>query len=372
MGGSICAFRGTALRLPHLVLWMALVSLGLLPAAAALAAGAPPPEGDVDLAAEWLKMAKDLNPKLDAAECRAKLDALVERAAAAAAPGKTPREKARLLAGHLFGPEGISFRAGGKTPDQFLALKRGDSARLSFLALKGGDCVGLSFLYLCVARRLQMPLFLVLSPEHAFVRYDDGRERFNIETTLRGAIRDKDDDILNAPDGSKRPFVGGLHLASLTPPQALGALLRAWGTELGEKGRHSDACAKFAKAVELCPRYAEAYANWGVALLNLGRPAEACAKFAKAAEINPRDTGVHRNWAMALADLGKPAEACSEFAKAADIKPLDEQAFLSWAAALARTGRPAEAIEKLDRAAELNPALKPKLPELRKELLEKR
>jgi len=127
-------------------------------------------DADVDLAAEWLKMAKDLNPKLDLPAYRAKLDALVDRVAAAAAAGKTPREQARLIGVQLFQREKLIHAGSQKRLDLLLDV-----------AL--GDCFSFSLLYLCIGQRLGMPLCLVAAPKHAFVRYEARGERFNIETT---------------------------------------------------------------------------------------------------------------------------------------------------------------------------------------------
>jgi len=51
---------------------------------------------------------------------------------------------------------------------------------------KEGYCLSLSILYLSIGERLGLPLHGVVVPGHFFVRYDDGRVRFNIETTSNG------------------------------------------------------------------------------------------------------------------------------------------------------------------------------------------
>jgi tetratricopeptide (TPR) repeat protein len=280
-------------------------------------------DADIDLAAEWLKMSKDLNPKLDVAGTRAKLDALVERVAAAAVVGKTPRDKARLIGIQLFEREGFSPH-----PDvDLIGVDR-------LLDLRRGPCFTLSLLYLCIGKKLGVPFYWVPAPEHAFVRFDDGRERFSIETTERGMLH-ASDDYLRAHLGAQLfGQAGGIHLGTLPTPRASGVLLGGWGTALEQGGRPAEACEKFAKAVEIDTRHAAAYYNWGIALRDMGRPAEACEKFAKAVQINPQYARAYYNWGYALGLRGKRAEA----------------------------------IEKLDNAAELDPALKPRVEDLRKEL----
>ncbi|MBM4038786.1 MAG: tetratricopeptide repeat protein [Planctomycetes bacterium] len=316
-------------------------------------------DDDIDLAGEWLKMAKDINPKLDVAACRAKLDALIERVAAAAAKGKTPREKARLIGVQLFGQEGFSFRDGVKALDRVLNLKQ-------------GDCSSLSFLYVCIGQRLEMPLCVVAPPSHVFIRYSAPGGRFNIETTREGKLHNSDSYLREHLGAVRFSQVSASNLASLPAPRALGVLFNVWGVALGGVGERANECGKYAKAIEINPQDATPYYNWGVALDEVERPLDACVKYAKAVELDPRDAEAYSNWGGALCAIGKPAEACEKYEKAVQIDPHLAKAYWAWAIALRCTRRHAEAIEKLDKAAELDPALKPKVEELRKELMEKK
>ena len=48
------------------------------------------------------------------------------------------------------------------------------------------------------------------------------------------------------------------------------------GRALAREGKYEEACERSAKAVEITPRYAEAYCGWGCALLKQGQYGEAC------------------------------------------------------------------------------------------------
>jgi tetratricopeptide (TPR) repeat protein len=301
-------------------------------------------DADVDLAAEWLKMSKDLNPKMDVAACRAKLDALIDRVAAAAALGKTPREKARLIGLQLFEREGLSAVEGQKDARADLLL---DS--------KQGNDLTLSLLYLCVGRRLGTPLYLVRAAGHMLVRYDDGRDRFNIETTKGGQLHDSDEYLREQLGAHQFGQVGGVDLASMPLPRAASVVLVSWAGGLTRISRHADACEKYARAVEINPRYTAAYSNWGWALGKMGKPAEACEKFAKAVEINPQDAAPYCGWGAALVQMDKPAEACEKYAKAVEIDPRDAVAYYNWGLALGEMGKHAQACEKYAKAVEINP-----------------
>lgn len=49
-----------------------------------------------------------------------------------------------------------------------------------------GVCLGVTALYLAVAQRLDLPLEIITPPGHIYVRYNDGKQLINIETTARG------------------------------------------------------------------------------------------------------------------------------------------------------------------------------------------
>jgi tetratricopeptide (TPR) repeat protein len=59
----------------------------------------------------------------------------------------------------------------------------------------------------------------------------------------------------------------------------------------------------------------------GPAWCNLNRDAEAREKYAKAVAINPRDANAYVNWGVALARMGKTAEAIEKLDKAVALDP---------------------------------------------------
>lgn len=56
----------------------------------------------------------------------------------------------------------------------------------SVLDSRRGVCLGVSILYICLAQRLGLDLEMVTPPGHIYVRYANGGEEINIETTARG------------------------------------------------------------------------------------------------------------------------------------------------------------------------------------------
>ena len=84
---------------------------------------------------------------------------------------------------YLFGTLGFSSISEASDPNSLFLH--------TVMDRKQGYCLSLSVLYLSIGERLGLPLYGVVVPGHFFVRYDDGRVRFNIETTSKGG---------NAPD----------------------------------------------------------------------------------------------------------------------------------------------------------------------------
>jgi len=56
----------------------------------------------------------------------------------------------------------------------------------SVLDSRRGVCLGVSILYICLAQRLNIPLEIITPPGHIYVRYRNGDQIINIETTARG------------------------------------------------------------------------------------------------------------------------------------------------------------------------------------------
>lgn len=143
---------------------------------------------------------------------------------------------------------------------------------LSFvLDEKKGSCLGLSMLYLAIAERIGLPLYGVCLPKHYFVRYENGRKRFNIETTNNG---------ISCPDDSYRkdfnvPESNQFYLKSLGKREIFGVFYYNRGFAYYKKGFYDQAIADYEKAIELDPGEAKAYYNKADACEKSGRTKEA-------------------------------------------------------------------------------------------------
>lgn len=128
----------------------------------------------------------------------------------------------------------------------------------------GGTCVSMPVVYVAVARRLGYPVKLVTTREHVFARWEDERERFNIEATSQGLNTYPDEHYRTFPntltDNERR---SGAYLRSLTPAQELGLFMAGRGYVLEDTGRKNEATIAYAYAHALDPVSIDSFDNLG-------------------------------------------------------------------------------------------------------------
>ena len=127
----------------------------------------------------------------------------------------------------------------------------------------GGTCASMPVLYTAVGRRLGYPLKLVLTKAHIFVRWDDGKERFNIETTSNGGTDTYPDEHYKEwPEKITDAEVkAGRYLISLSPAEELATFLANRGHCLLDNGHPKEAFDAYAAAHHLAP-LDPAYSGW--------------------------------------------------------------------------------------------------------------
>ncbi|MDH4319245.1 MAG: hypothetical protein OEV64_12700, partial [Desulfobulbaceae bacterium] len=117
-------------------------------------------------------------------------------------------------------------------------------------------------LMVAVGRRCGYPLYLAPSKGHLFCRWEDGKERFNIETAIEGV------DI--KPDSYYRRWPYPFHdeelttekyLKSLSPAEELGVFAQIRADCLKENQRFKEAAQAYETALRSFPesKYVKAY-----------------------------------------------------------------------------------------------------------------
>jgi len=119
---------------------------------------------------------------------------------------------------------------------------------------KEGGCISIPVLCVAVGRRLGYPLKLVLTRQHVFFRWDDGKEVFNMEACCPGCDTHPDDYYRHWPKKLDESEITANHLLkSLTPSEELGLFLETRGHCLFDVGRLAEAQIMYAYAYKLMP-----------------------------------------------------------------------------------------------------------------------
>jgi regulator of sirC expression with transglutaminase-like and TPR domain len=117
-----------------------------------------------------------------------------------------------------------------------------------------GTCSSLPVLQVAIGRRLGYPLKLVTAKGHLFVRWEDSRERFNIEAAGKGVNRFSDDYYRHWPlEISEAEVKAERYLKSLSSPEELAVFLSIRGMCLNEAKSYREAAECFAGAARLAP-----------------------------------------------------------------------------------------------------------------------
>ena len=151
-----------------------------------------------------------------------------------------------------YAPNKIGNAANAWTGDGFFA----DSRDVFLHGLTGatprGTCSSLPVLQVAIGRRLGYPLKLVTTKGHLFVRWEDGRERFNIEAAGQGVNRFSDDYYRHWPlEVSDEEIQAEGYLKSLSSAEELAVFLSTRAMCLGEAKRNAEAAEAFRQATRL-------------------------------------------------------------------------------------------------------------------------
>lgn len=133
-----------------------------------------------------------------------------------------------------------------------------------FTEKRKGSCASLPVLMVAVGRRCGYPLYLATSKGHLFCRWDDGKERFNIETAIEGVDSKPDSYYRGWPHPSTEDELKTeKYLKTLTPEEELGVFAQLRAACLEENDKFPEAAEAYAIALRSFPesRYLNAYLN---------------------------------------------------------------------------------------------------------------
>ena len=213
---------------------------------------------------------------------------------------------------------------------------------------KQGYCLSMSVLYLSIGERLGLPLHGVVVPGHFFVRYDDGRVRFNIETTSKGGNA-SDEHYINK---FKVPTLNGrsIYLKNLTKIQTLGCFFNNLGNSYSDVGNMESALLAFERAVEINPTLSESRANLANIYLKQGQITYAINEYHAALDINPNDAKTHNNLGNAYIQRGSLSYAVSEYMQSIRLDPNFVDGYKNLALVYSKQKRYGRAVAELKKA----------------------
>jgi len=222
----------------------------------------------------------------------------------------------------------------------------------SVLDRKRGYCLSLSILYLSLGERLGLPLYGVVVPGHFFVKYDDGRVQFNIETTSKGGSAPDEHYMtkFNVPEEDD-----SIYMKKLSKVQTLGCFLNNLGNSYCDIGDPDSALLALERAVEINPSLSESRANLGNLYLKKGRVDDAIYEYRTALQINPNDAKTYSNLGNAYTKRGWFNDAIAQYNWALKLDPNFTQAYKNLSIAYSQQKQYVQAETALKEALLLEP-----------------
>ena len=214
-----------------------------------------------------------------------------------------------------------------------------------------GYCLSLSVLYLSIGERLGLPLYGVVVPGHFFVRYDDGKIRFNIEATQQGN---------SAPDSYyieqfNVPKTNTIYMTNLNKRQALGCFFNNLGNVYKDINNVNQAMASMQWAVYINPALAESRMNLGNIYLLKNRIDDAITEYQAATRISPDDAKSHYNLGNAYQRREWFNDAINEYTAAIRLDSNMAEAYLGMGVCYDKLNQPENEIDAYLKALAVNP-----------------
>jgi len=222
----------------------------------------------------------------------------------------------------------------------------------SVMDRRQGYCLSLSILYLAIGERLGLDLYGVVVPGHFFVRYDNGRVRYNIETTSNGACPPDEHyrTKFSVPENGR----DSIYMRNLNKRQSLGCFFNNLGNVYSEIGDIDTAMLALERAVMINPTLSESLANLGNIYLQKNRVNDAIRRYRAALELNPGDPKTYNNLGNAYMAIEELNAAASAYRQAIQLDPNFVDAYRNMALLLTRQERYSQALAQLNLALALD------------------
>ncbi|GAX62652.1 hypothetical protein SCALIN_C38_0015 [Candidatus Scalindua japonica] len=261
--------------------------------------------------------------------------------------GDGPMSKIKIINKFLFDELGFVYVQTGNLEDLYLN---------KVIDRRKGNCIGLTILYLSIAERLGLPLFGVNVPEHIFVRYDDGKQKINIEMGHKGMSLPDSFYVSNSVERfDEESITHGCYLQSLNKKEVISNILLNRSKIRRENGDHKGALGDCKKSILLNPKNPGAFCNMGVVYEKMGLIAEAIKNYSMAISLNKKYASAYYNRGSLLGVEGRYGKAIEDFNEAIAISPRFTLSYLNRAIAFKKIGKIDKAILDYDKIIEIDP-----------------
>lgn len=213
------------------------------------------------------------------------------------------------------------------------------------MAEKQGSCVGMSLLYLLIAEKIGVPIYGVRAPGHMFVRYDNGRERYNIELLRNGEVMDDawyrerwsiSDTLLYSLD-------------NLTTSGVLAVVRYNLGTIFMHQEKYNKARQHLENASRLMTDFPEAQGNLALVYDLQGNPSRGLQLLTAIRDVHPAFKNIDRNIASLQLSCAEYADALATYSTLTSRYPEQADFHYGRAVALFQLKKTADAHDALRR-----------------------
>gem|GEM_PF-2389197 len=264
------------------------------------------------------------------------------------------------------------------------------SSFTDFLKKKQGNCLTMSMLYLILAEKTGVPLYGVAIPGHLFIRYDDGVNKRNIETTARG-FDFTDEDYIESY-GAELGNLRNYYLCNLSAKQFFGCFMLNSGTRyylnnnmkralfyymVGNNfnpldpsllnciaeiyflaGDYDNAITAYSKELNINPYNPEAYCKIGLIYLKKGNQEEAKRFFYKATMEKPHNLNEFFHKGIAFYCLGVYDKSLKYFLRINELYKNHYDSLYFTACVYSIKGNERKSIDYLEKAISINRRLR--------------
>jgi hypothetical protein len=185
------------------------------------------------------------------------------------------------------------------------------------------DCDTSSFAALAVAHELDWPVYLVSIPRHRFVRWDDDKEKFNME--WKGSISDS--EYIIGSSISRDAIDDKAYLKNLNPDEVLANHLVNRSLAKEQRGDLKGALADATESLTRNPKLLEAYAVRCQVKEELGILTDTIADCTEAIKIDPYYSWAYKKRGRVKRKIGDLEGAALDFTRAIRGNPSDALAY---------------------------------------------